>query len=87
MHPLKASVLNGILALFYQQFWPLIGDEVTSIMMNILNDGADINNLNHTYICLIPKVKKPKHAKEFRPISLYNVLFKIITKTIASRLK
>ena len=36
---------------------------------------------------LIQKVKNPPHASEFRPISLCNVVFKIITKTIANRLK
>ena len=42
--------------------------------------------MNHTFICLISKVKKLRHATEFCPISLCNVIFKILTKTIASRI-
>lgn len=43
--------------------------------------------MNFTCIALIPKVKNLKVVQEFRPISLYNVLYKLISKTIAKRLK
>ena len=43
--------------------------------------------LNETYICLIPKVKSPQKIIEFRHISLCNMLYKIIYKVLANRLK
>lgn len=55
--------------------------------LNILNEGGNIAPLNHIYIALIPKVEKPRQVTEFRPISLCNVIYRIITKTIANRLK
>jgi hypothetical protein len=72
---------------FYQNFWSIVGRDVTSFALNILNRGGDPGTINHTFICLIPKNKKPKLASDFRPISLCNVIFKIITNIIANRLK
>ena len=44
-------------------------------------------NLNHTFIYLIPKTKSPEKANNYRPISLCNLLYKIVSKTIANQLK
>jgi hypothetical protein len=55
--------------------------------LNVLNQGGDPNQYNSTYICLIPKINNPSNPSEFRPISLCNVTLKIITKTIANRMK
>ena len=44
-------------------------------------------SLNDTLICLIPKTKQPERMADFKPIVLCNVLYKIMAKTVANRLK
>lgn len=56
-------------------------------VLGILNNGHNPKPRNHTNVVLIPKVKIPDTPKDFRPISLCNVVFRIITKTIANRVK
>ncbi|XP_074326999.1 uncharacterized protein LOC141664942 [Apium graveolens] len=44
-------------------------------------------DVNRTLACLIPKVKQLKRMVELRPISLCNVMMRIISKIMANRLK
>lgn len=73
--------------LFYQNFWSLVGGDVTNSILYYLNSGSIPTHLNHTFITLIPKTKNPERVTKFRPISLCNVLYKIFSKVLANRLK
>ena len=53
----------------------------------MLNGKSTHAPMNHTYIALVPKIEKPKKVSDFRPISLCNVIYRIMVKTIANRLK
>lgn len=49
--------------------------------------GSIAEDVNLTHIALIPKIANPLKVSDFGPISLCNVFYKIISKTLANRLK
>lgn len=54
--------------------------------MQVLNGGALLNEWNGTIIALVPKLEQPSWVKDFRPISMCNTSYKIISKVIVNRL-
>ena len=87
MHPTKAPGPDGMPALFYKTFWYVIGEDVLNYVLDILNNDGSLDEINHTHIVLIPKKKECESTKDYRPISLCNVLYKLVSKTISNRLK
>lgn len=87
MHPSKAPGPDGMPPLFFQHFWPTVGNLVTKTMLDFLNNGVIPPKFNETHIVLVPKNNNPKRVTEYRPISLCNVIYKIGSKTLANRLK
>ena len=55
--------------------------------VHILNNQGTLAPLNYTYIALIPKKRKPRKVTDFRPISLCNVIYRIMAKSVANRFK
>ena len=56
-------------------------------MHAFFHSGSFLKSLNQTFLTLIPKVIIPEDVSHFRPISLCNVTYKIISKILVSRLK
>lgn len=82
MDPWKAPGSDRFLTGFFQQSWDVVGDSVTSLAAACCNCSV-----NKTDICLIPKVGHPEFISQFRPISLCNTIYKVVTKVIVNRLK
>ena len=87
MGPTKSPGPDGFNALFFQHYWDIVGKDVLLLVQSVLAGGHLPSELNHTNVVLIPKTKQPVQVSEFRPISLCNVVYKLITKAISLRLK
>ncbi|XP_019174291.1 PREDICTED: uncharacterized protein LOC109169860 [Ipomoea nil] len=87
MYPDKAPGPDGLNPGFYQQFWGIVGGDVSGFVINALNSCVFPEGLNDTNIVLIPKKEMPETVADLRPIALSNVIYRIMAKMIANRMK
>lgn len=87
INPDKAPGADGMNAGFYRQHWNTIKRGLIDYIKLLFDDNYLEKSLNHTQICLIPKIETPATLKDYRPISLGNVAYKIVSKILAERLK
>lgn len=88
MNKNKSPGLDGLTVEFYCKFWKLLGPLLAEIVNEIQKTKHLTNTMQRGIISLIYKKKGDKKLlKNWRPITLLNVDYKIISKTLASRLK
>ncbi|XP_065639085.1 uncharacterized protein LOC136071559 [Quercus suber] len=87
MNPYKAPGPDGLHAGFFQRFWLLVGDSVRKEVEKAFTDRKVPEYLNNTHIVLIPKIQGPETIGNYRPISLCNSVYKIITKILVARIR
>jgi hypothetical protein len=83
--PLKAPGIDGFPTRFYQRIWATLKAEVVNAVKLLFLRREMPNDVNDTAIVLIPKTNHPESLKDFRPISLCSVLYKIIAKCLVNR--
>ena len=57
------------------------------LVYKVFQHPEEVCFINQTFISLIPKVDHVEVVNHFRPIDLCNVIYKVIIKTLANRLK
>lgn len=75
---------NGFGATFFQEFWPMIKDDLEAMFRDMEEGKLDLKRLNYGVITLVTKLKEANTIKQCRPICLLNVDYKcrgILAKT------
>ena len=87
MGALKSPGPDGFNPLFFQHQWETVRDSVVHFVKQVFLHPERVREVNGTLIVLIPKKEHPESFRDLRPISLCNVIYKLITKVVANRMK
>ncbi|KAK1313493.1 hypothetical protein QJS10_CPA06g01305 [Acorus calamus] len=85
--PLSSPGLDDFPARFFQQHWAIVKEDFILAIRYVFTTGYLLQQVNHSYISLIPKSKNADCFENFRPISLCNSVYKTLTKILADRLQ
>ena len=83
----KSFGSNGWTIEFFLELFETLGGDLLKVVEETWVTGSIPASFNFTCIELIPKVDNPVTLNDFRPISLCNYVYKVVTKVIAKRLK
>ena len=87
MTPYKVPCIDGFHAGFFQGAWPVVGDSLCAFVLLFLHTGCLPEWANDILLVWIPKVACVESNTEMSPISICNICYKVITKTLANTLK
>jgi len=82
----KAPGPNGFTSLFYMKYWKCIKLTVLKAVWNFFRNNHFLKEQNHTFLALILMKLGASSVQHYCPISLCNIIYKIIFKIIATRL-
>ena len=87
MQDLKAPKPDGFPTFFYKHLWPTMANKVVKAVTSFFIMGSMPREVNASLIVLIPKISNPTSINHFRPISLCNVEYKIISKLLVEKIR
>jgi ribosomal protein S17E len=78
---------DGLNAAFYKSSWNFVKNDVFSLVDKFYDTATLPNDTNKIFITLIPKKNQPLTPMDYRPIGLCNLIYKIVSKFVANRIK
>ncbi|GJS33128.1 putative RNA-directed DNA polymerase, eukaryota, reverse transcriptase zinc-binding domain protein [Tanacetum coccineum] len=82
----KAPGPDGYSFMFIKKFWDLLKHDIQSFVVYFFSNATFPQGSNSAFIMLILKVSNPLLIKDYRPISLIGIHYKIVAKILANRL-
>jgi hypothetical protein len=86
MNRCSAPGPDGFGPSFYSATWQTIGADVMDFLQSFQDDNVQLENVNRSYMVLLPKKPDACTVDAFRPICLQNCRVKILSKILTTRL-
>ena len=83
----KSPGCDGLTSNFYKHFWPILGAELTRVYNHAFENGLLTVSQRRGIITLLFKKGDRTLLKNWRPVTLLNTDYKILTKALANRLQ
>eukprot|EP00253_Pinus_taeda_P018901 PITA_18901 len=83
----KALGPHGFNVDFFKACWNIVKRDILNVLEDSRLNKTILKVLNTSFIDLIPKQDNAQTPYKFRPIALRNVVYEIISKVVANRLK
>nr|XP_051211161.1 uncharacterized protein LOC127328612 [Lolium perenne] len=77
---------DGLPVVFFQKFWAKLQETIMPMFQEFYVGTLDMGRLNYGVITLIPKVVGATDIRQFRPITVINVIQRLFSKVCAVRL-
>lgn len=78
---------DGYTKEFFIEAWAVVGQDFSAAVQSFFLFGFLPTGVNSTILALIPKKIPAQTMKDYRPISCCNLIYKVISKILANRLK
>lgn len=83
----KASGPNGLPHEFFKIYWQSLKHNMQGIFEEFWRGTLDLSEINKANIIMISKKVNAAKVGDYRPISIINMILKLITKVLSNRLR
>ena len=80
----KLPGTDGLPGSFFTTYWPIVKEDIIAVVSKFFESDRMLGKLNEANLVLIQKVKSPGRLNDYRTISFYNFVYKIISKLLGA---
>lgn len=83
----KTPGLDGFNVDFFKACWNIVKQDILNVVEDSRMNRTFLKVLSTSFISLIPKQDHAQTSDKFRPITLCDAVYKMISKVVSNRLK